>query len=191
MRQSISCRDALVQIGSWAGARQLVCRHDPHTGFGAVFSRCDTWRYLLWRMHHPRGRLLGMGMLNPSTADELRDDPTIARCHRLAGKLGYPGLIVWNLFAYRATDPKALRQAADPVGPESDAAIDLALSLCHSTVLAWGNHGALGGRGGAVMARCMASDTRLSVLGTTRQAEPRHPLYLPGDVRPKRLRRHG
>ena len=189
MRQSISCRDALAQIESWAGARQLDCRHDQNTGYGAVFSRCGTWRYLLWRMHHPLGRLLGMGMLNPSTADEKRDDPTIARCHRLAGKLGYPGLIVWNLFAYRATDPAELRQAEEPVGPENAVAIDLALSLCHRTVLAWGNHGAMGGRGTAVTGRCMQAPSRLATFGFTLRGAPRHPLYLPGDLRPRPLRR--
>ncbi len=191
MRQSISCRDALARIEAWAAACQLDFRHDPATGFGAVFSRCGTWRYMLWRMHHPRGRLLGMGMLNPSTADEHRDDPTIARCHRLAGRLGYPGLIVWNLFALRATDPADLRKAADPVGPQNDMVIDLALSLCHRTVLAWGNHGALAGRSAAVIERCLVSPTRLATFGLTLKGEPRHPLYLPGDVRPKRLRRKG
>jgi hypothetical protein len=191
MRQTIACHEALSRIEEWMQVRGLDYRHERQSGYGAVFSRCGTWRYLLWRMHHPRGRLLGMGLLNPSTADEHRDDPTIARCHGLARKLGYPGLIVWNLFALRATDPAALRKSADPVGPQNDAAIDLALSLCPRTVLAWGNHGALGGRGAEVLAHCEVSGTRLGSLGMTLRGEPRHPLYLPGDVRPRPLRRHG
>ena len=70
MRQTIACHAALVRIELWARDCNLDFRHEEQSGFGAVFSRCGTWRHLLWRMHHPRGRLLGMGLLNPSTADE-------------------------------------------------------------------------------------------------------------------------
>ena len=189
MRQTIACREALERIEAWANIHGLDFRHELQTGFGAVFSRCSAYRYLLWRMHHPRGRLLGVGMLNPSTADEHRDDPTIARCHRLARQSGYPGLLIWNLFALRATDPTTLRKVHDPAGPENDAAIDLALSLCARTVLAWGNHGKLAGRSTDVMNRCMASGTTLAAFGLTRQGEPRHPLYLAANVRPRALRR--
>jgi len=188
MRQTIAYSEALARIEAWADARALDFRHERESGFGAVFSGCGTWRYLLWRMHHPRGRLLGMGMLNPSTADEHRNDPTIARCHRLARETGYPSLLIWNLFALRATDPAELRRAGDPAGPDADAAIDLALSLCARTVLAWGNHGRLAGRSAEVMERCAASSSRLAAFGLTRQGEPRHPLYLAANVRPRALR---
>lgn len=186
MRQTIICNEALARIADWARARALDFRHEPQSGFGAVFSRCGTWRYLLWRMHHPRGRLLGMGLLNPSTADEKRDDPTIARCHGLARRLGYPGLIVWNVFALRATDPVELRKASDPTGPGNDAAIDLALALCRETILAWGNHGGLIGRSAQVLPRCAAAGVPIRVLGLTGQGQPRHPLYLARDVKPRR-----
>lgn len=189
MRQTIACSEALARIEAWACARTLDFRHERHSGYGAVFSRCGLYRYLLWRMHHPRGRLLGVGMLNPSTADEYRDDPTIARCHRLARQPGYPGLLIWNLFALRATDPAMLRKVDDPVGPQNDAAIDLALSLCARTVLAWGNHGKLAERSTEVMNRCQASGTTLAAFGLTGQGEPRHPLYLAANVRPRALRR--
>jgi hypothetical protein len=189
MRQTIACSEALERIEAWTEARNLDFRHERESGFGAVFSRCGTWRYLLWRMHHPRGKLLGMAMLNPSTADEYRNDPTIARCHRLARDTGYPGLLIWNLFALRATDPAELRKASDPAGPYNDAAIDLALALCTRTVLAWGNHGKLAGRSGEVRDRCEAAAPVLAAFGLTRQGEPRHPLYLAANVRPGALRR--
>jgi len=163
MRRSIACREALERIEAWANEATLEFRHERDRGFGAVFSRCGAYRYLLWRMHHPRGRLLGMGMLNPSTADEHCDDPTIARCHRLA------------------------RERDDPIGPDNDAAIDLAVSLCSRSVLAWGNHGRLGGRSVEVRRRCEAAGTTLAAFGLTAQGEPRHPLYLAANVRPKAL----
>jgi hypothetical protein len=174
-----SSREALARIERWAQERGLVFRHDRKTGFGAVFSPCETWRYLLWRMGQPCGKLLGMGMLNPSRADAARDDPTIRQCRARARQSRLSGVLVWNLFAFRATLPADLKLASDPVGPANDAAVSLGLSLCARTILAWGNHGAHRGRDEAVLALCRASATRVAVLGLTAQGRPRHPLYLP------------
>jgi hypothetical protein len=126
-----------------------------------------------------------MGLLNPSQADETRDDPTIRQCRARARQAGLAGLIVWNLFAFRATLPADLRRAADPVGPDNDAAIALALALSSRTILAWGNHGAHLGRDRAVLARCAGAD--LAVLGLTDAGQPRHPLYLPRGARLQRF----
>ena len=59
-------------------------------------------------------------MLNPSTADEVKNDPTVERCERRARMWGYGGSIVFNIFAFRATDPKNMRAQSDPVGPDND-----------------------------------------------------------------------
>lgn len=176
--------EALPRIAGWAAARDLDFRHDAATGFGAVFSRCGGWRYLLWRAGDPRGKFAGIGMLNPSRADERRDDPTIRQCRARGRQAGFSGLIVWNLFAFRATLPADLKRAADPIGPDNDAAIALALSLSSRTILAWGNHGAHRQRDHAVLALCAGLD--VAVLGITGAGQPRHPLYLP---RVTRLRR--
>lgn len=107
-----------------------------------MFSPCGRFRYLLWRLPSPRAKIVGMGLLNPSRADERHDDPTIRQCRARGRQAGHAGLIVWNLFAFRATLPADLKRAADPTGPENDAAIVLALELSNRTILAWGNHGA-------------------------------------------------
>ena len=172
---------ALPLIRCWAMERDLDYRHDPRTGFGAVFSRCGIWRYLLWRVLSPRARLVGMGLLNPSKADETRDDPTIRQCRARARQAGYAGLLVWNLFAFRATFPADLKRAPDPVGPDNDLAIALALALAGRTILAWGNHGAYLARDRAVLAQCAGA--RIAVLGLTGRGQPRHPLYLPSGTR--------
>lgn len=117
-------------------------------------------------------------MLNPSTADATRDDATIARCRRRAEALGFGSLEVGNLFALRATDPRRLRQAEDPVGPYNDRhlralARDAALVIC-----AWGNHGRLHGRGDKVLAGLRRRGLSLHSLGHTGRGEPAHPLYL-------------
>jgi hypothetical protein len=124
-----------------------------------------------------------MGLLNPSQADETRDDPTIRQCRARARQAGFAGLLVWNLFAFRATLPADLKRALDPVGPDNDGAIALALALSSRTILAWGNHGAFAGRDRAVLAMCHAFATPLQTLGTTREGQPRHPLYLPRSTR--------
>ena len=181
---------ALAAISDWSAARGLDFRHDPAERFGAVFSPCGAYRYLLWRLPSPRAAVLGMGMLNPSTADERADDPTVARCRRIAAQAGHANLLVWNLFAYRATAPADLKCAAEPVGPENDAAIALALGLSRRTVLAWGNHASHRGRGEEVLAG-MPADMPLLALGLTQQGHPRHPLYLAATVRPRRWRPAG
>lgn len=129
-----------------------------------------------------------MGMLNPSTANEHADDPTIARCRRIAAHAGFANLLVWNAFAFRATRPVELKRTADPSGPDNDQAIVLALNLCPRTVLAWGNHGAHRSRDRDVLARCAASGAVLAALGFTNRGQPRHPLYLSAAVRPRRWR---
>jgi hypothetical protein len=156
---------------------------DEHAGGGAVFSACARWRYLLWRVDNPRGRLLGMGMLNPSTADAARDDPTIRRCRAQVVRARLSGLVVWNLFAFRATLPADLKRAANPVGPDNDAAIALALSLSRRTILGWGVHGAHQGRDQVVLAMCGEAKLTMHILGRTLHGSPRHPLYLPATAR--------
>lgn len=178
--------EALRQIEDWSETRGLIFRHEAQTGFGAVFSPCGTWRYLLWRVGHVRAKLCGMGLLNPSTADHLGDDPTIRQCRARARQARLGGVLVWNLFAFRATLPADLKRAADPVGPDNDAAISLALRLCPRTVLGWGNHGVHRGRDRAVQALCEGAETRFDVLGITDTGQPRHPLYLASSTRLRR-----
>ena len=151
-----------------------------------MFSPCGKYRYLLWRLPNARANLLGMGMLNPSTADEHADDPTIARCRRIAARAGFANLLVWNLFAYRATAPAELKRAAEPIGRDNDAAIALALGLSRRTILAWGNHASHRGRGEQVQVDCLAG-VPVAALGLTKQGQPRHPLYLSAHVRPRCL----
>lgn len=177
-------RDALPRIAIWSKERDLDFRHDAKNGFGAVFSRCGTWRYLLWRAADPRGKFVGIGMLNPSQADETRDDPTIRQARARGRQAGLSSLMVWNLFAFRATFPRDLKRTLDPVGPDNDAAIAMALALSSRTILAWGNHGEHLGRDRVVLAQCRGSD--LAVLGLTGTGQPRHPLYLPKGTRLRR-----
>lgn len=158
-------------------------RHrDPRRPQGAVLDPARRYRYLLWRRWgEPAAPFLHFVLLNPSTADARADDPTIIRCSRRARDLGYGGLLVTNLFAFRATDPRALKQAADPVGPANDAWIAAAAAEGR-TVLGWGQHGRFQGRDQAVL-RLLAGQP-LYCLRTGRDGAPCHPLYLPYALQP-------
>jgi hypothetical protein len=140
------------------------------------------YRYSLWRqVGDSRSRVLFI-MLNPSTADEAKDDPTIRRCAAFARGWGYGRLEVCNLFAYRATDPRKLRCIVDPVGPLNDAMIARAAKRADTVVVAWGVEGARARRADIVMR--MLYSSIVCCLGTTRDGFPRHPLYVRGDSPP-------
>lgn len=144
----------------------------------AVYSPCETYRYLLTREWAPdQGRALFV-MLNPSTATEVQNDPTVERCERRARALGFGSFRVCNIFAYRATDPKVMRAQADPVGPGNDQAIAESALWADAVVCAWGTHGAHLNRGAAVEAVLRATGKPLSHLGLSKDGHPKHPLYI-------------
>lgn len=149
----------------------------------ALFSDCGAYRFRLTRQWG-EGRPVLFVMLNPSTADERRNDPTVARCEARARAAGFPGFAVVNLFAFRAARPADLWRAAEPRGEGNDEVIRHAAGEAAQIVCAWGNHGLRGGRGHAIAAMLRARGHALSHLGLTGRGAPRHPLYVAGHVRP-------
>ena len=143
----------------------------------AVYSPCEAYRYLLTRAWGDGPRALFI-MLNPSTATEVQNDPTVERCERRARTLGFGGFRVCNIFAYRATDPRVMRAAADPVGPLNDRAILDSIPWADQVICAWGTHGAHLDRGAQVEALLRTTGRPLWHLGLTRDGHPKHPLYI-------------
>lgn len=144
---------------------------------GAEISACGRYRRLLWRAWGGGGVLAAV-LLNPSTADASRDDPTLRKLMARARAAGLGAVRVANLFTWRSPDPRALRQAPDPVGPGANAAIDDVVAGAAVVLCGWGAGGQLQGRGAAVAARLAAAGAPLVHLGLTRGGEPRHPLYV-------------
>lgn len=148
----------------------------------AVISDDGLYRYKLTRTWDAATEHRLFVMLNPSTADADIDDPTIRRCMGFARRDGFGGIVVLNLYAFRATDPKQLKSAIDPVGPENDETLRRELVFAwrngHKPIAAWGANAELE----------RVEDVRdLSfvdwyALGLTKSGQPRHPLYLPGDA---------
>ena len=150
----------------------------------AVYSDCLSYRYLLTRVWDPAGPKALFVMLNPSTATEVQNDPTVERCERRARALGFGAFRVTNIFAWRDTDPKKMRVAVDPVGPANDAAIADSSLWADRIVAAWGTHGAPLDRGPTVERLLRATGLPLHVLGLTKAGHPQHPLYIGYDRQP-------
>lgn len=152
----------------------------------AVYSPCEAYRYLLTRVWNPDGEKALFVMLNPSTATEVQNDPTVERCERRARALGFGAFRVTNIFAFRATDPRVMRAMADPIGPGNDAAIaDSAQGWADRIICAWGTHGAHLGRGAQVERLLRATGRPLYTLGLSQGGHPKHPLYIGYDRQPE------
>jgi hypothetical protein len=162
-----------------------------YTEARAAFDDERIYRYLLtraWkgvefsqgtRTCKPGDRVLWI-MLNPSTADETKLDPTLRRCLGFAHRWGFDGFEICNLYALRSTDPKGLWSVADPVGPNNDAVIQAAAKRAALVVVGWGGNAKLD-RERAVTQLLADVGVRPYCLGTTDKGAPRHPLYLRAD----------
>lgn len=154
----------------------------------AKFSEDRTYRYNLRRTWDPTKAPAVFVALNPSTADETQDDPTIRRCIGFARSWGAGSIVMLNAFALRATDPRDMKLAADPVGPANDHELYHWAYFASVVVACWGVHGEHLGRGTAVreLLQRAANDrsavrsdaSRLKVFGLTKDGHPKHPLYL-------------
>lgn len=155
-----------------------------------MISDCGLYRYELRRQwgtdDEPR---VCWVMLNPSTADAELDDPTIRRCISFSNRLGFGSLIVVNLFAYRATDPRALLDApgagVDPVGSANDATILAAAIEADQVIAAWGTKGGYLNRAARVTQLINgAAGLPIYCLAKTKDGHPKHPLYVRGETKP-------
>lgn len=137
----------------------------------------DNYRYDLireWNEDRPKLRVC---MLNPSTADAFKDDPTIRRLIGFASRENYGGIVVVNLYAFRSSKP--LNWKHDHIGPENNETIR---RVCFDkTVLcAWGAN-AYEDRVEEVMDIFENNGIETVCLGTTKDGHPRHPLYVKAD----------
>ena len=152
----------------------------------AIFSDCKKYRYALFRIwDKERGKIAFIG-LNPSTADEIKNDSTVSTCIRHAKSWGFGGMIMLNIFAYRATDPKKMKSADNPIGTKNDQAIKKYTGLreVSKVICAWGNDGAYLNRGREVCEAIIERRVVTYAFKVNQSGEPHHPLYLPKDIVP-------
>jgi hypothetical protein len=160
---------------------------------GAIFGPGRVHRYWLWRSWDKTKKPLVFIGLNPSTADEVKNDPTVERMERRARAMGYGGLIVVNIFAFRATDPMDMIDSAeagiDVIGRDNDMAIVKAAIASGTIVCGWGSHGTLCERGRIVknlLIDSFSSGEGVTHLGLTKNGQPKHPLYIGYKTQPQR-----
>lgn len=144
----------------------------------AIYSDCERYRFALTRTWDAGADRVLFVMLNPSKATEIQNDPTVERCERRARALGFGAFRVTNIFAWRETDPRLMRKAQDPIGPDNDMAIRDGVAWADRVIAAWGAHGAHLDRGAAVAALLRQTGKPLHTLGLTKHGHPKHPLYI-------------
>lgn len=174
--QHYSCDKPLLKEGG------LVIEYGDgrHGKSHASFDRSRRHRFTLGRQWEKNRKIVSFCMLNPSTADAFRLDPTVTRCFGFATLWGAGGLIIVNLFSLRSPNPKDLRFSCEHGLALNDDAIDNAVSVSDIFVVGWGNNGKYLSRAETVLQRlrdCGAEVFRIG--GLTNEGEPRHPLYLP------------
>lgn len=164
---------------------------------GADISDCGRYRYRLWRDGWAVGsdgidddRTCLFVMLNPSTADDVEDDPTIRKCIGFCRRWLFGRLMVVNLFAFRSTKPRGLLGNTNAIGPDNDVFIREEAEAASRIVLAWGSHteivSLLSARAFVVRRMLGGHDKKTVVLGRCKDGHPRHPLMLPYDLEPAR-----
>lgn len=151
---------------------------------GAEFSPCRRWRYTLWRIWDESKPYCAFIGLNPSTATETENDPTVSRCINYARDWGFGGMYMLNIFAWRATDPNDMKAADEPVGAENDIAIVKVAKNAGLVICAWGNHGSYRNRSASVRRLLKQEGVVPHCLVITGSGEPGHPLYLRSDCKP-------
>lgn len=153
----------------------------------AQFDRTGRYRFSLHRRWETGQGLATFVMLNPSSADHQKNDPTISRCIQLSRHWGFSGLNVVNLFAYRTASPAHLRKIVRPIGKENDSHILANARSASRIILGWGNHGCWKERDQHVIS--LLADFDLWCIGITKSGQPKHPLYATANIELRKFER--
>lgn len=153
------------------------------TAKGATFSECRRYRYALWRVWDRSLPTVVFCGLNPSTADETHDDPTVRRELAFARDWGFGRYVKVNAYAWRSTDPRALWKSPDPCGDDNLGHIVAHAMESKLFVAAWGNH-IRAAQETAILTAMVCARIRVHALRLTKQGHPSHPLYLPRSSKP-------
>lgn len=151
---------------------------------GADFSECKKYRYKLWRVWDTKRPLLYFILMNPSTADEVKNDPTIERQCRRAKSLGFGGVIILNCGAIRETDSKKAWSDSDPVGPANVETITREVERNPEAIFiaGWGKPARSCGADRHILDLFRRLGHPLWCLGVNKDGSPKHPLYVGYDV---------
>ncbi len=156
----------------------ILYSENDNVSSNAVYSPCKKYRYELTRQWSDNNKRMLFILLNPSTATERKNDPTVERCEKRARNLNYGAYRVCNIFSYRATNPLELRNSADPVGPDNISILIEGLKWANKVVCGWGNNGFHLRQGENVEKILRFNNIKTFHLGLTKKKCPKHPLYV-------------
>ena len=145
---------------------------------GAIFSEDRKYRYALWRIWNLSRPILLLIGLNPSDANEIKNDPTITRGMVRADRDGFGGFLMANLYAFISTEPKALLGDGDFVGELTDYYLKQMIELSERQLCGWGSFPPVNKRASLVLAMIKEP----YCLGVNADGQPKHPLYISYDT---------
>lgn len=150
----------------------------------AIFSEDLVYRYTLARQWG-ESKSLNVIMLNPSVADQYRDDNTIRKVMGFADREGFQNLVITNIFGLRATGPHDLLTVPDPIGEKNDFYVEGVAAMSDQVWVAWGNWRNQRSLNRAFRVQELlhrAGKTKVYCLGHNHEGSPKHPLYLPNST---------
>jgi len=150
----------------------------PDKPTGAIFSEDRKYRYALWRVWNPSRPILLQVGLNPSDANEFKNDPTITRGIVRADRNGFGGFFMGNLYAFVSTDPKALLNNDNSVGEFTDYYLKQMVMLSNRQLCGWGSFKPVAKRAPVVLSMIKEP----YCLGINADGQPKHPLYVSYDT---------
>lgn len=154
---------------------------------GAEFSDCRRYRYALWRIwDEAKAPAMFIG-LNPSTANEGTNDPTIRRVIHFAKAWGHGGVYMLNCFPFVSTNPNDLRTEGNQA--LNDHWLYKCAAKSSRIVFAWGAFSVVRELGRDVELKGMFPRAQALVINA--DGTPRHPLYVKGDMVPVTFSSHG
>ena len=152
---------------------------------GAHLSKNRKYRYVLWRIWDESKPCVTFICLNPSTANEVDNDPTVRRCINFARDWNFGGVYMANLFAFRSKSPEILKKEIEPIGKDNDKWLKELSDKSKIVIAAWGNHGGFLGRSNEILNLL----PNVYYLKLNKTGQPKHPLYLKNSLKPKKFTR--
>lgn len=152
----------------------------------AYISDCGLFRYTLTRAWDAALPALVFVMLNPSKADASCDDPTIKKCITVARFNGYGGILVVNLYPYRATNPKELRK--DLLPELNHLILEMVFHTANKIICAWGANARGDPQAAKVLKMIRATWKSPWALRLLKDGTPEHPLFIPGETYPVKIK---
>lgn len=152
--------------------------------YNAILSEDKEYRYMLSRTWNKNKKIIMFVWLNPSTADDKINDPTITRCINYTKEWWYWWFIMCNLFAYRSTNPNNMKKYKNPIWKDNDKYIELYYNKTEKVICMWWNHWNFMMQSKNFKEKYKE---KLFFLEKNKSWEPKHLLYSKSNLKPRKF----